>query len=104
MQVFRTAQILVCHPDHSQRQPCLDKQGFLPSRDDQKPALRNWDSQQQCRRVRDGRAYKNGKQQDSLIKELMAKHDIEAMFDNGEIDTLIRSVFAKNFEQKVNIL
>jgi len=41
-------------------------------------------------------AYKEGKKQDKYIKDLLIKHDIEALFESGEIDKLIHSLFDNN--------
>ena len=37
-------------------------------------------------------AYKKGKEQDKFIKDIMNKHDIETMFENGGVDTLIHEI------------
>ncbi len=40
-------------------------------------------------------AYKNGKRQDAYIKDIMGRYNIEELFENGQIDALIHSLFGK---------
>ncbi len=38
-------------------------------------------------------ALKSGKEQSTRIKEIMKEHDLEALFENGKVDDLIRELF-----------
>jgi len=42
-------------------------------------------------------AYQKGKKQDAFMKDLMAKHNLQAMFDDGSVDSLIHDII-KNKE------
>ncbi len=40
-------------------------------------------------------AYENGKKQENFIKNIMKKHDIKALFESGQIDDLIHSIYTE---------
>jgi len=46
-------------------------------------------------------AYKEGQEQDKYIKDLLRKHDVEALFESEEIDELIHSLFDKDKVSKL---